>query len=196
MMAFARASGFAMAARPKGAWTAVIEAARGLLQGAGIQPPHGDGPRPLGRGKRLRLSYPANGIPGAPRRGGPRTDDEHKRLRHEFAVISVRVFLADPAAQGRTSYHAYIAWRRPADGWATARTFTWSAVKPEAMAANRRDRQTRGVEVPPEVLARGEELKRLLAQRRPGDEKTMPFAEAVAAVLNGPLGELEAPKQP
>jgi len=123
----------------------VVDGARVLLNGADIQPPAGAGPKPLGRGKRLRFRYPVNGIPGAPPPGrSPRPGDpEHRRLRHEFSVLSVRVFLATRDRGDAMSYHAYIAWRTPEDGWSAASRFVWSEVKPEALAANRRARRAR-----------------------------------------------------
>lgn len=195
LLAFARASGFAMADRPKGLWAPVVAEARELLLAAGIAPPPGDGPAPLGRGRRLRFRFPANGVPGAPEHVGDRmrTPAEKRRLRKELALLSVRVFFA--AAGPSATRAQYVAWCSSGDGWPPASGFVWSDVKREAVAANRRDRRDHGVDVPEAAHARAGELKRLLARGPSGSATAESYEVMVRAARDAPCSEVEAPKQ-
>jgi hypothetical protein len=183
---FARHSGFSLAKRPRGSWRPVVAAARELLDRAGLPAPAGTGPKPLGQGKRIVMRYPTDGIPGtaAYKRANTPLDPAHEASRHEFTVISVRVFLAARARTEATSRAAYVAWRAGTP-WASMTRMKWSAVKREALGANRASRQTHGSPVTPEVIHRGKALRDLLDRYQPTTPR-VPFEEAVRLVLAGP----------
>jgi hypothetical protein len=96
-----------MQARPSGGWKPVIADARGLLVDAGVEPPVGDGPKPLGKGKRLSYRYPAAGIPGAPARA--RSDNPARQAEHaELCVLALRLWLAQAYRRQRDDY---VSWQ-------------------------------------------------------------------------------------
>lgn len=186
---FARESGFSLAKRPRGSWRPVVAAARELLERAGLSAPAGDGPKPLGKGGRIVMRYPVDGIPGTAsykRADAPR-DLAHEASRHEFAVISVRVFLASRARREPTSRAAYVAWRAGTP-WASMTRVVWSDLKREALAANRACRQASGTPVTDAVTERGTTLRELLDRYQPTTPR-IPFEEAVRLVLAGPTAE-------
>ena len=184
---FARKSGFSLVRRPKGGWRPVVAAAREMLDRAGVPAPAAPVPKPLGQGKRIVFRYPAHGIPGTPaywRAATPAREPEYDALRHEFAVISVRLVPASRDHGHATSRAAYVAWRA-GTSWASMTRVVWSDLKREALKANRACRQASGAPVSSELVERGQRLRDVLDRYRPTTPRVR-FEEAVRIVLAAP----------
>ncbi|MGH2761122.1 MAG: hypothetical protein ACRDLD_00770, partial [Thermoleophilaceae bacterium] len=176
LRSFAQYAGFALAAKKDERWADVLAAARELLAGEGLDVPPGDGPKPLGKGKRLTFRYPVSGIPGAPPARQRRLADgsgvqqssrlrsrgaEVEDLRREWCVIALRVFLASRRPAERDGQRAYADWRWgtrwPAHG-AFNKHGGLEALRAEARKANAEEQRRTGTPVSDATLARGEEL--------------------------------------
>lgn len=226
LRSFAQHADFALTTKEQGrSWADVISAARELLVGEGLDVPPGDGPKPLGKGKRLKFRYPINGIPGAPpartraaRASGDGNEpkprqraDEAERLRREWCVIALRVFLAQLRASERDGQRDYADWRQgtgwPAHGELTRRGGL-ELLRTEARKANAAEQRRTGKKVSDAALVRGEELT---ARFRPAKGRgksraataavTRPqvtpvrFEETVRFVLGALTAEAMGPKQ-
>lgn len=177
-MAWARDSGFAMQDRPSGGWKPVVAAARALLVDASIEPPPGEGPKPLGKGKRLSYRYPTAGIPGAP----ARSDDPIRQADHaELCELALRLWLAETYGRSREDYARW----QVGSGWPAASRFDqhggFSKLRARARAANTVERRVHGTPVTDATRLRAERLRNRLV----GDEAPVAFCDAVRAVLAG-----------
>lgn len=186
LRAWARDSGFAMQARPSGGWKPVVADARALLVDAGIEPPDGDGPKPLGKGKRLSYRYPAAGIPGAP----ARSDDPVRQADHaELCVLALRLWLAQAYRRQRDDYARW----QVGSGWPAPSRFDqhggFAALRTRARDANAAEHRDHGTPVTDTTRLRAERLRNRLA----GAERPVPFADAVRAVLAGAVETAQPP---
>lgn len=203
LLAFERSCNFALADVPPGGMAPLREQAAALLRAEGVTPP--TGASRLGRGKRLSYRYPVNGIPGAPPRVSNSVklpDDVAARrdeLRRGLAVISLRVWLAELAANDKRTQAQYRRWQVGSQ-WPAASTLGrlggFSALKAEAEQANQEARRQTGNPLPPEVLARADAIRAEMVQVAGGAPvQPVPFGEALRAVLAGPHAEVVAPMQ-
>lgn len=194
LLAWARDSRFAMQDRPRGGWKPVIAEARELLIGAGIEPPPGDGPRPLGKGKRLRYRYPVDGVPGAPPRA-----DEVATVRtakfEELCVLALRIWLADVGGRGGTTREDYLSWQ-VGTGWPAPSKFApyggFKALRARAREANAAERRQHGQPLTDMTRRRAETLRRHLTTATPDP---VPFPDALKVVLARPHADGQPPKQ-
>lgn len=194
LLAWARDSRFAMQDRPRGGWKPVIAGARELLIGAGVEPPPGDGPRPLGKGKRLQYRYPVDGVPGAPPRA-----DEVATVRtakfEELCVLALRIWLVEVGVRGGTTREGYLSWQ-VGTGWPAPSRFApyggFKTLRARAREANAAERRRHGQPLTDMTRRRAETLRRHLTAATPGP---VPFADALRAVLAGPHAEGQPPKQ-
>jgi len=179
LLAWARDTGFAMQDRPTGGWKLVIAAARELLADAGLEPPAGEGPKPLGKGKRLSYRYPLAGIPGAPTRS---TDPVRASDHEELCVLALRLWLAE---RGESSRDDYIRWQVDS-GWPAASRFDqhggFKALRTRARKQNTAESRAHGKAVTPTARGRAEQLRNRLAAI---EDHPVPFGEAVRRVLAG-----------
>lgn len=160
LLAWARDTGFAMQDRPTGGWKPVIAAARELLVEAGLEPPAGQGPKPLGKGKRLSYRYPLAGIPGAPTRS---SDPVRASDHEELCVLALRMWLADHSGSSRDDY---LRWQVDS-GWPAASRFDqhggFKALRARAREQNTGEWRAHGEAVTPATRERAELLRNRLA---------------------------------
>lgn len=183
LRAFARASGFSLEDTKGIDWDIVLADARVLLTNEGESAPEAGRAKPQGRGKRLTVTFPVNGVPGArpyaprhaqtgrPRQRFSRVPLDREAVRRELCIIALRVWLRGLRSREKRTQTAYLAWRRGTK-WPPPSAFTrfggFTALKDEAAAVNRRYAQA-GVGHGHEVRARGEAiLADLEARKRPG----------------------------
>lgn len=191
LAAWARDSRFALTnpAPLRDQWDAVCAQAGQLLAGAGCAVPGPYEPPRGGRGaRRPGYRYPVDGIPGAPppaRLGPNRTPPEQAARVRELCVLGLRHFLSGAT---RDSLSAYRKWL-PGTEWPGLSTINrhggFADLREEARTANRASRAEYGVDITDAARARAQELQ-LLIDTAPAVEP-VPFAEAVAALLAGPL---------
>lgn len=226
LRSFAQHADFALASKEQcRSWAEVISAARELLVGEGLDVPPGEGPKPLGKGKRLKFRYPVAGIPGAPparpraarvsgngQSAKPRQRGaEVEGLRQEWCIIALRIFLAQLRSGDSAGQRAYADWRRDT-GWPPHGAFNkhggLEVLRSEARRANAQEQRLTGKPVSDATLARGEELTARFRPAKDRDQSkpgagagtqprvaSVPFEEAVRAVLVGPTAEAMPPKQ-
>ena len=128
---------------PPGGMRPVREAAAKLLVAEGVPLP--GRPKARGRGKRLAYRYPADGIPGAPKRDhGERkpplkASPRVRTLCRRLAVLSLRIWLAGLPAGDKRTRAGYVRWQL-GNGWTAASSFGqyggFAALRREAAAAN------------------------------------------------------------
>ena len=167
------------------------------------------GPYP---GRRRRpppdLPLPLNGIPGAPlratdpARARPGDNPRLDALRRELAVISLRMWLAGLAAGDKRVRAEYVRWQVGSD-WTTAsslgrhRVGSFAELKREASDENARVRQAGGDPLA-DAAARANVIRaeiQAISASGTVQPDSVPFADALRAVLAGPHGEVQPPKQ-
>jgi hypothetical protein len=178
-------------------WDDLIRRAAALLAEHGIEPPPATRAKPLGKGRRLTYRYPTAGVLGAPpASGAPRNERGRLALRHELAVLGLRVWLASVPAGGSASQDTYRRWRSGTHFLAPSRfkdSGGFTHLKREALDANARARREHGEAVPASTLARIDEVVAQLA--RPLSTVDVPFGNALRAVMAGAHAERQPPKQ-
>ncbi len=159
-----------------------------------------------GKGQRLTYRYPVHGIPGAPlrdnrRRPRPGENARFDALGREFAVISLRVWLAGLTSHEKRVASGYKRWQVGTD-WTRGSGFgphlgNFSELKREASDANTSVRQNGGDPLA-DALARADiiraDIQAILNEGAVQQPDPVAFVDALAAVLAGPHAEAQPPK--
>jgi hypothetical protein len=128
LMQFAAETGFPLATKPSGPWSAVLDAAAKLLRDAGLPVP--GRPRPLGRGGVLRFRVPTDPLG---------FEDIEPEVTHEQAIEALRAWDREQPGRDR-SQRQYMSWQRGTEhpGLSTLqRHGAFSKLRTEALRLNR-----------------------------------------------------------
>jgi len=190
-------------ADPNGPVGPVRDEAAKLLRAEGVEPPTRT--RGGGKGRRMVFRAPVNGIPGAPLRDREDRREqmaETPRLRElqlEYAILSLRVWLAGLTGNDPRPRSAYLAWQA-GSVWMAPSAFDkearggFSALKRRAAAENARVRRTGGdplADATTRANAVITELAELYAAGTVRQPEPVPFGEVLRAVMDGPHAEVE-----